>query len=145
MIKKVEVESPDEKQKHRPDDRAQVQPTLPAQRRPSRHEIALRYASAGLPVVPLHGTKDGTCTCGKEACAWPGDHSRTEHGINEATTNPEKIRKYGTKWSNANIAIVAGAPDIAVTVRGDAGTARPSDSTARRAPTSKKADSGRPE
>jgi hypothetical protein len=134
MIKKVEVECPDH--------RAQVQPILPAPRRPSRHEIALRYASAGLRVVPLHGTKDGTCTCGKEACAWPGDHPPIEHGIDDATTNPEKIEEFWYASRNANIAIPTGAPDIAVPVRGEAETACPSEGTARQVPTLKNSDEG---
>jgi ParB-like chromosome segregation protein Spo0J len=78
----------------------------------TRLSTALRYASAGLPVVPLHGTKDGRCTCGNEDCARPGEHPRTEHGLDDATTDPVKVGELWTKSPKAKIGIATGAPDI---------------------------------
>jgi len=69
---------------------------------------ALLYAKAGLRVVPLHGLKDGRCTCGVKDCKQPGEHPRTE----EATTDPAVIREYWAKWPKAKIALATGAPDI---------------------------------
>jgi hypothetical protein len=40
---------------------------------------ALRYASEGLHIVPLHGLKDGRCTCGNADCYQPGMHPRTKN------------------------------------------------------------------
>jgi hypothetical protein len=48
--------------------------------------LAWRWAKAGMPVVPLHGSKDGRCTCGKPDCRRPGAHPRTENDVFDATT-----------------------------------------------------------
>lgn len=74
-------------------------------------DFALHYAAAGLPVVPLHGiNKRGTCTCGKSNCSTPGKHPRTKHGLKEATTDEEQIRKWWSekRWPNASIGGVGG-------------------------------------
>lgn len=79
---------------------------------PSMADHALRYAAAGLPVIPLHGVlKDGRCTCGLERCASPGKHPRTKHGLREATTDERKIRQWWgpNRWPNASIGGVCGA------------------------------------
>jgi hypothetical protein len=73
-------------------------------------------AEAGLPVFPLHGLKNGSCTCGDEDCELPGEHPRTANGLDDATTDPEKIREFWTKWPKAKIGIVLGAPDIIAAV-----------------------------
>src|SRR3984893_1996037 len=69
---------------------------------------ALRYASEGLHVVPLHGLKDGLCTCGNADCCQPGMHPRTKNGVEGATTDLAQIEKRWTKWSKTKIAIVCG-------------------------------------
>ena len=69
---------------------------------------ALRYASAGLPVLPLHGLKDGRCTCGDADCCQPGMHPRTKNGVSDATLDLALIEKRWTKWSKAKIGIVFG-------------------------------------
>ena len=71
---------------------------------------ALRYASEGLHVVPLHGLKDGRCTCGNADCCQPGMHPRTKNGLADATTDLAQIEKRWTKWSKAKIGIVFGGP-----------------------------------
>jgi excisionase family DNA binding protein len=115
-----------------------------SQRESTRLSTALRYAEAGLPVAPMHGLKNGSCTCGNDDCKRPGEHPRTPNGIADATTDPGKIKEFWTKWPSAKIGIATGAPDIiAVTVKGDAGTVCPSESAPRQAPTSNKPDSGR--
>ncbi len=80
----------------------------PSQKISSQLATALLYAAEGLPVVLLHGTKNGDCTCGVEDCKQPGEHPRTE----DATTDPATIEKYLKKWPKAKIAIATGAPDI---------------------------------
>ena len=71
---------------------------------------ARRYASEGLHVVPLHGLKDGRCTCGNADCCQPGMHPRTKNGVADATTDLAQIEKRWTKWSKAKIGIVFGGP-----------------------------------
>lgn len=56
-------------------------------------EAALEYASLGWHVFP--------CVPGKK-------QPITEHGVYDATTNIEKIKKWWEKWPNANIAVACG-------------------------------------
>jgi Bifunctional DNA primase/polymerase, N-terminal len=78
----------------------------------TRLATALRYGEAGLPIVPLHGTKNGRCTCGDENCERRGRHPRAEEGrVPYATTDATIIRKYWTDWPNAAIAVETGKWD----------------------------------
>jgi hypothetical protein len=70
--------------------------------------MALLCASDGLRVVPLHGVKDGLCTCGKEHCEQPGRHPRTKNGLKDATTDPEKIKQMWARWPKAKAGIALG-------------------------------------
>lgn len=67
-------------------------------------KAALAYAAAGIRVIPLHHIENGCCTC-KEGihCVSPGKHPRTKDGLDEATTDSDKIRRWWTKWTDANI------------------------------------------
>lgn len=79
---------------------------------------ALRYAKVGMKVAPMHGTKEGVCTCGDKGCERPGRHLR----IDDPTSNPVSIKEYWTQWPKAKIGIATGAPDIiALTVTGNDG------------------------
>ena len=70
---------------------------------------ALLYARHGLPVVPMHTTTHGRCSCGRgEACSSPGKHPRTAHGVNDATTDRKLINKWWREWPKANIGIAVG-------------------------------------
>jgi hypothetical protein len=51
------------------------------------HAQALLMASLGHAVFPLHGMKNGKCTCGNAICASPGKHPRRPNSFKEATTN----------------------------------------------------------
>jgi hypothetical protein len=83
---------------------------------------ALLYAKAGLPVVPLHGLKNGVCTCDKERrCPEPGKHPRTSNGFRDATTNLKKIKRFWQQWPSAKIALPLGSEVIAIVVEGQAG------------------------
>lgn len=55
---------------------------------------ALRYASMGFSVFPCE-------PCGKEPL--------TRHGCKDATRGPDQIRKWWTRWPDANVAIATGA------------------------------------
>lgn len=70
---------------------------------------ALSYAELGWPVVPLFTPINGVCDCPdtykqKQKCA-PGKHPRTMHGLDDATTDPEKIARWWAMWPHANVAI----------------------------------------
>jgi hypothetical protein len=62
---------------------------------------ALHYASMGIPVLPLHHLRpDGICSCGgteRNPGCKPGKHpfgALVPHGLQDATTDPEKIRRW---------------------------------------------------
>jgi hypothetical protein len=67
--------------------------------------FALGYAKRGLKVFPCYAPIYGVCTCGDPDCGSPGKHPRTEHGVKDATTNAEQIRKWWTECPDANIGI----------------------------------------
>ena len=86
---------------------------VPSTESTSQHEnnllaAALQYARAGCAVMPLHSTKHGGCSCGKDSCSSPGKHPRTPHGVKDATTEETTIRKWWTQWRHANIGIATG-------------------------------------
>jgi hypothetical protein len=71
-------------------------------------ESALVYAARGWPVVPVHTIVDGRCSCSDPECGnrgpdgkmkgSPGKHPRTPHGLEDATTDPDVIRRLWAKW-----------------------------------------------
>lgn len=61
------------------------------------------------PVFPLHtALPDGHCSCLRESCQTIGKHPRTLHGKDDASIDPEHIRKWWTRWPQANIGVVTG-------------------------------------
>jgi len=82
--------------------------------RPTPQELlaaALTYAGLGWRVLPLHTPlSGGGCSCGRPDCPpqHHGKHPRTPHGLHDATTDPEIIREWWTRWPTANIGIVTG-------------------------------------
>lgn len=77
-------------------------------------ESALWYASAGVPVLPLHtGLGDGRCSCRRPHCDRPGKHPRWHPrlitaGLHEASTDPERVRRWWTAWPEANVGLRTG-------------------------------------
>jgi P4 family phage/plasmid primase-like protien len=60
-------------------------------------------------IVPMHAIKDGKCSCPKgDACERAGKHPITQHGVNDATTERDQIRRWWTDNPNANIGIATG-------------------------------------
>ncbi|MGZ4848601.1 MAG: bifunctional DNA primase/polymerase, partial [Halobacteriota archaeon] len=78
----------------------------------SNCEMALEYARRRLPIVPLHGIIDGTCTCAKgSSCTSPGKHPIADlvpNGVKNATTNEEVIKGWFEREPMANIGVVTG-------------------------------------
>lgn len=76
----------------------------------SRLEVALKYASRGWHVLPLHWPQDEKCSCGNPGCGNnSAKHPLTKNGLNDATTDPKIIREWLAKWPEANIGIRTGA------------------------------------
>jgi hypothetical protein len=69
---------------------------------------ALDYARRGWPDFPVYTVIDGRCTCREAACDSPGKHPRVTGWPNQATTDPETIRQWWTRWPGANIGIPTG-------------------------------------
>jgi hypothetical protein len=70
---------------------------------------ALRYAAAGIAVMPLHTPTPSGCTCRNGAgCGSPGKHPRLRHGLLDASTNARLIRGWWARWPGANIGLVTG-------------------------------------
>ena len=69
---------------------------------------ALRYASAGVAVLPTHWpTAAGCCSCG---CHHPQCWERAKHPLDSrsaSTTDPEQIRRWWKQWPEANVGIAA--------------------------------------
>jgi hypothetical protein len=72
-------------------------------------QAALRYATRGWRVLPLHGIVDGKCTCGKADCDSQGKHPRTRHGLKDATIDQDTIKGWWATWPSANVGIATGS------------------------------------
>jgi hypothetical protein len=70
---------------------------------------ALRYAAAGIAVLPLHTPTDGVCSCRQgPLCASPGKHPRLRHGVREASTDARMVRLWWRRWRGANVGLATG-------------------------------------
>lgn len=72
-------------------------------------QAALKYASLGWAVFPVHSVAGGRCSCGKKDCQNPGKHPRTRKGVNDATIDPALIAGWWRTWPDANIGIATGS------------------------------------
>ena len=86
---------------------------------------ALSYAKRGWLVVPLHNPKQGVCSCRKRNCSSPGKHPRTEHGINDASADAGRIKRWWQQCPEANVGIVTGQASglVVLDVDGEEGKA----------------------
>jgi hypothetical protein len=71
-------------------------------------DSALKYASQGYRILPLHSIKGGICTCGNQSCKSPGKHPLTQRGANEASSDEIQIKGWWSQWPTANIGIAMG-------------------------------------
>jgi putative DNA primase/helicase len=72
-------------------------------------DCALAYARCGLHVFPLHTLRNGRCTCNRDCGKNAAKHPRVAGGFKAATTDPEQIKAFWSKWPDANIGIATGA------------------------------------
>jgi hypothetical protein len=72
-------------------------------------EVAARYADHGWPVLPLHTVHASSgCSCRDRDCGSPGKHPRTRRGLLNATTDPDQVRQWWSRWPTANIGVATG-------------------------------------
>jgi hypothetical protein len=71
-------------------------------------KAALRYARSGWPVLPVHSAKSGRCSCRNSGCTSAGKHPRNKHGVKDATTDRQTIRKWWGMWPDANVGVATG-------------------------------------
>jgi putative DNA primase/helicase len=84
-------------------------------RRQVLRDAALALAAASVPVFAAHSIRaDGSCTCGRPDCDRPGKHPRTEHGLEDATTDESVVTEWWRRWPTANIAIATGEAGLVV-------------------------------
>lgn len=69
---------------------------------------ALAYAARGWPCFPVHTPTDRGCSCRDASCSSVGKHPRTSRGMNDASTDPEVVRAWWTRWPDANIGLRTG-------------------------------------
>lgn len=72
-------------------------------------DAALGYAARGWHVFPCHTPTAAGCSCRQSPCSNVGKHPRTQHGLNDATTDEATIQRWWRQWRNANVAIRTGA------------------------------------
>ena len=74
---------------------------------------ALRYAAAGIAVMPLHAPTPAGCTCRDGAgCGSPGKHPRLRHGLLDASTDARLVRAWWARWPGANVGLVTGTVGV---------------------------------
>lgn len=71
-------------------------------------EAAAWYVTNRTRVFPLYGVHDGVCDCGNPECGSPGKHPRTEHGFQDASSDPVQVAEWWSRWPNANIGMPTG-------------------------------------
>ncbi len=87
-------------------------------------EAALFWAAQDVPVFPLVWPVDGRCSCGRETCKSPGKHplaAAVPNGLTDASTDAEAIRRWWTRWPNANLGVRTGYAFDVVDIDGEVG------------------------
>jgi hypothetical protein len=77
-------------------------------------DATLEYAHQGWHVFPVHGIRDGQCTCGVADCRDAGKHPRIKGWPTAATTDPNQIMQWWRQWPDANIGAACGPSGILV-------------------------------
>lgn len=81
-------------------------------------DAALRYATRGWKVIPLHGVDEkGLCIC-RDGCTGKvvGKRPHIKEWQQKASTDEKTIREWWNKWPQANVAIVTGLTLIVIDI-----------------------------
>ncbi len=70
-------------------------------------EWGLKYLQKSWSLIPVHGIKDGQCTCGDPACKSEGKHPACLHGVKDASSSQNDLRKWAED-DTYNIGIATG-------------------------------------
>ena len=87
----------------------------------SKLEAALAYSRMRWRIFPCHSVVNGTCSCGKINCFSPGKHPRSKKGFKDATHDEATIRRWWTKYPDANIALATGDGIVVFDIDGEEG------------------------
>lgn len=71
-------------------------------------DAALAYAERGWLVFPCHSAGEAGCSCRRPDCSSPGKHPRISGGLRNASSDQAVIRRWWTRWPNANVAVRTG-------------------------------------
>lgn len=75
----------------------------------SLRTAAVKYASLGYGIIPVHWIRDdGCCSCGDWSCRKPAKHPINAHGASDPILDPELAARQWEELPRANIGIVAG-------------------------------------
>jgi hypothetical protein len=72
-------------------------------------------------IFPCHSIVEGRCSCGKVQCGSAGKHPRTKGGFKDATDDETQIRRWWTRWPDANIALATGSGLAVIDIDGEEG------------------------
>ena len=96
--------------------------TTNADATPSMLPAARWYSNQGIAVIPLWWPNGNQCACPAGAdCHSPAKHPLTPNGLNDATTDDDKIREWWSRWPAANIGLPTGLTFDVVDIDGAAG------------------------
>src|SRR5260221_7379568 len=67
----------------------------------------LELLNRGFCIFPLHNLVNGVCSCGRPNCSI-AKHPRITDWTSRATNDPEQIKEWWAKWSQANVGLLTG-------------------------------------
>ena len=76
---------------------------------------ALQHAALGFPLIPLHSIdSNGRCSCGcaDATCGSRGKHPRIRDWQHSATVDPVLIRRWWSRWPDANVGHVTATDEL---------------------------------
>lgn len=82
-----------------------------------QHAAKRLVDNRGWLVFPVHGVKDGACSCGNPTCGSPGKHPATAHGVKDASHSTSAFQPH----HNIGVATGAASGVFVVDVDGEGG------------------------
>lgn len=79
-------------------------------------DAALIYVGEGFSIIPLHYISRNRCSCGSQMCSSPAKHPITQHGLKDASNDPDQIKAWWKQYPKANIGVCTGQVSNGLTV-----------------------------